>query len=70
MWPQSLVEQVICGFVTYLTDFALHVATNLQATVSEVIGTLPETLKDIPAVKLYPYASFAQTKRVAALLLQ
>lgn len=48
----------------YLDDFALHVATNLQAAVIAVISALPEPLQQISAVQLYPYASYAQTLRV------
>lgn len=52
----------------YLDDFALHIATNLQTTLNSTIATLPESLQQIPAVKLYPYATYAQTLRVRDLL--
>jgi len=48
----------------YLDEFAVHVAANLQRIVSEVIDALPAQLHELPAVQLYPYATFAQTKRV------
>jgi len=51
-----------------LTDFAFTVATNLQATLRDVIDSLPESLRRIPAVELYPYAMYAQTLRVADVL--
>lgn len=52
----------------HLDDFALHVATNLQTTLTEIIDGLPEQLRLIPAVQLYPYATYAQTLRVRDLL--
>ncbi|MBP2436950.1 HipA domain-containing protein [Microbacterium amylolyticum] len=52
----------------HLEDFALHVATNLQSIVTEVIDALPEDLRSILAVQLYPYATYAQTLRVRDLL--
>ncbi len=52
----------------HLNDFALHIATNLQAAVTDVISGLPEPLGLIPAVQLYPYATYAQTLRVRDLL--
>lgn len=48
----------------HLTDFAFHIGTNLQTTLNEVIDELPESLQELSAVKLYPYAAFAQTLRV------
>lgn len=53
----------------YLKDFALRIATDLQATVREVIDSLPPALRDIPAAQLYPYATYAQTLRVRDLLI-
>ena len=52
----------------HLNDFAFHIATNLQSTLTQVIDTLPDSLQAIPAVELYPYATFAQTLRVRDLL--
>lgn len=52
----------------HLDDFALQIATNLQATVTGIIDALPEPLRLIPAVQLYPYATYAQTLRVRDLL--
>ncbi|RLP76158.1 type II toxin-antitoxin system HipA family toxin [Mycetocola tolaasinivorans] len=52
----------------YLDDFALGIAARLQPAVAEAIETLPEPLKQIPAVRLYPYATFAQTLRVRDVL--
>lgn len=52
----------------HLKDFALHIATNLQATLIEVIDELPESLQKLNAVELYPYAAYAQTLRVRDLL--
>lgn len=54
--------------VGYLNDFALHIATKLQTTVSGVIDALPEPVKLIPAVQRYPHATYAQTLRVRDLL--
>ncbi|MGB3375177.1 MAG: HipA domain-containing protein [Microbacterium sp.] len=53
----------------YLDDFAFHIATNLQTTLTEVIDTLPDPLQRVLAVELYPYATYAQTLRVRDLLL-
>lgn len=52
----------------YLDAFALHVAMNLQTAVAESIDSLPERLRQLPAVRLYPYATFAQTLRVRDML--
>jgi serine/threonine-protein kinase HipA len=52
----------------HLDEFALYIATNLQKTLAEVIDALPEQLGPIPAVELYPYATFAQTLRMRDLL--
>lgn len=51
-----------------LLVFALYVAANLQAVVAKVIEALPGHMQDIPSVGLYPYATFAQTRRVVDLL--
>jgi serine/threonine-protein kinase HipA len=52
----------------HLHDFALQIATSLQTTINEVIGSLPAQLQRIPAVQLYPYATYAQTLRLVDLL--
>lgn len=52
----------------HLDDFALRIATNLQAAVANAIETLPQTLRELPAIQLYPYATYAQTLRVRDLL--
>lgn len=53
----------------YLVAFALRIAMNLQAAVADIIDSLPKSLRQIPAVQLYPYATYAQTLRVRDLLL-
>lgn len=53
----------------HLYDFAFRIATNLQAAITEVIATLPAQLQRIPAVELYPYATYAQTLRLRDLLI-
>lgn len=52
----------------HLGHFAIRIATTLQVAVGEVIRDLPRTLQQIPAVQLYPYATYAQTLRVRDLL--
>ncbi|SEB98832.1 serine/threonine-protein kinase HipA [Paramicrobacterium humi] len=52
----------------HLDDFALHIATNLQAALANTIGMLPQPLRELPAVLLYPYATYAQTLRVLDVL--
>lgn len=47
-----------------LRQWALLVAENLQMVTNAVIAGLPRRLQEIEAVVLYPYATFAQTKRV------
>lgn len=54
----------------YLAEFAITVAVSLQKVVADVIASLPEQLQQIEAVKLYPFATFAQTLRVRDLFLQ
>lgn len=48
----------------YLEEFVSHVALNLQAAVTDTINQLPDVLQQLPAVELFPYATFAQTLRV------
>lgn len=52
----------------HLRGFAEYIATHLQSTVRSVIDSLPDPLKSLQAVELYPFATFAQTKRVVDLL--
>lgn len=52
----------------YLENFALAIAASLQSIVAEVIADLPETLRRNAVVELYPYATYAQTRRVRDLL--
>lgn len=52
----------------YLEDFATYIAMNLQAAVSEAIDTVPEPLQQLSAVTLYPFATYAQTRRVRDVL--
>ncbi|WP_458042252.1 MULTISPECIES: HipA domain-containing protein [Bacteria] len=54
----------------YLDDFALLIATNVQSAITETTEGLPEPLRAIPAVQLYPYATYAQTLRVRDLLVE
>ncbi len=51
-----------------LDFFALNVAAHLQPMLAEVIATLPEQLRSLSAVALYPYATYAQTLRMRDLL--
>jgi serine/threonine-protein kinase HipA len=52
----------------HLEECALRFATGLQGAVSSVIDELPEQIRSIEAVELYPYASFAQVLRVRDVL--
>lgn len=47
-----------------LREFALHVAAGLQPAVAVVTEQLPDRLKALPAVALYPHATYTQTRRV------
>ncbi|WP_309621090.1 HipA domain-containing protein, partial [Salinibacterium sp.] len=53
----------------HLAEFTLTVAASLQPVVADVIGHLPDQLQQIEAVKLYPFATYAQTLRVRDLFL-
>ncbi|GAA1733518.1 HipA domain-containing protein [Microbacterium paludicola] len=48
----------------HLREFALQIATGLQPAVAVVIERLPDRLKELPAVTLYPHATYTQTRRV------
>lgn len=48
----------------HLRDFARQIAAGLQASVAIVTEALPDRLKDLPAVTLYPHATYKQTRRV------
>lgn len=51
-----------------LSDFAFETAACLQTAVNQTIDALPEQLRAIPAVELYPFATYAQTLRVRDML--
>lgn len=48
----------------HLREFASQIVADLQAAVAVAIDSLPERLKELPAVELYPHATYAQTRRV------
>lgn len=48
----------------HLSEFALQVAAALQPVVATVIELLPDRLRELQAVKLYPHATYTQTCRV------
>lgn len=52
----------------HLREFASQIAADLQAAVAVAIDSLPERLKELPAVELYPHATYAQTRRVVDVL--
>lgn len=47
-----------------LEEFALYVASNLMENLNRAIDDLPQELQGLPAIKKYPFAAFAQTRRV------
>ncbi|WP_435747258.1 HipA domain-containing protein [Microbacterium sp. PMB16] len=47
-----------------LREFALQVTAAVQPAVAVVTELLPDHLKELPAVALYPHATYAQTRRV------
>lgn len=47
-----------------LREYAVQVATRLQPAVATVIEHLPDRLKNLPSVTLYPHATYTQTRRV------
>ncbi|WP_300267043.1 HipA domain-containing protein [Microbacterium sp.] len=48
----------------HLHGYAVQVAAKLQPAVAAVIEQLPDRLKELPAVTLYPHATYTQTRRV------
>ncbi|MDH6182172.1 serine/threonine-protein kinase HipA [Microbacteriaceae bacterium SG_E_30_P1] len=52
----------------HLRDFALQIASLLQFVVADAIEPLPERLKELSAVTLYPHATYTQTLRVLSAL--
>lgn len=48
----------------HLREFARQIATGLQPAVAIITETLPDRLKELPAVTLYPHATYTQTRRV------
>ncbi|MCD7101820.1 type II toxin-antitoxin system HipA family toxin [Pseudoclavibacter sp. 13-3] len=47
-----------------LREYTVQIATKLQHVVSVVTEQLPGHLKELPAVTLYPHATYTQTRRV------
>ena len=47
-----------------LREFALQIAAGLQSAVSAVTESIPDHLNELPAVTLYPHATYTQTRRV------
>lgn len=48
----------------HLREYALQIVGVLQDVVATAIDQLPEHLKELPAVELYPHATYTQTLRV------
>ena len=48
----------------HLREFALDSTATLQPVVASVIESLPSRLRELPAVALYPHATYTQTLRV------
>lgn len=48
----------------HLREFALDSTATLQPVVASVIESLPSRLRELPAVTLYPHATYTQTLRV------
>ena len=48
----------------HLREFAIQVAVGLQPAVAAVTEQLPDRLIELQAVKLYPHATYTQTRRV------
>lgn len=48
----------------HLRGFALQIAAGLQPAVALVIESIPDHLNALPAVALYPHATYTQTRRV------
>ncbi|MGC0369531.1 type II toxin-antitoxin system HipA family toxin [Microbacterium sp. SLBN-111] len=52
----------------HLSGFALEIAAGLQPAVAVATEALPDRLKEIPAVRLYPHATYTRTRRVVDVL--
>ncbi|MGZ2777202.1 hypothetical protein, partial [Pseudomonas aeruginosa] len=52
----------------HLSAFALEIAAGLQPAVAVATEALPDRLKEIPAVSLYPHATYTRTRRVIDIL--
>lgn len=48
----------------HLREVALEIAAGLQPAVAVVTESLPDRLKALPSVALYPHATYTQTRRV------
>ncbi|MFK4790693.1 type II toxin-antitoxin system HipA family toxin [Microbacterium sp. ZW T5_56] len=48
----------------HLREFALQIATGLQPAVAVVTESIPDRLNELPAVTLYPHATYTQSRRV------
>ena len=53
----------------HLREFALQIAAGLQPAVAVVLESLPDRLKELPAVALYPHATYTQTPRAVDALI-
>lgn len=52
----------------HLRQFALQIAAGLQPAVAIVVESLPDRLRELPAVELYPHVTYTQTLRVSDIL--
>lgn len=52
----------------HLREFALQITAGLQPAVAVTVEQIPEPLRELPAVKLYPHVTYTQTLRVVAAL--
>lgn len=52
----------------HLREFALHIAAGLQPAVALATDPLPDRLKHLPAVTLYPHATYTRARTVIAVL--
>lgn len=48
----------------HLREFALQITEGLQLAVAVVTERIPDRLNELPAVTLYPHATYTQTRRV------
>ena len=49
----------------HLREFALQIAAGIQPALAVVTESLPDRLKELPAVALSPHATYTQTRRVS-----